>query len=922
MTPSADLDKLTKLIETGSMQACLEFFADKSPEERRPFAKLSIKKYKDADREWLSEGGDPRARRPGRNSIWDEQENAKVCILASATPGELRKLGWRVVPRDGFVLDVIRTLQPDWASNWTQELVENEPRMFNDIRLLYQAGLCDKPAGDGYILGMIECLPGWAHVHPGLWDKDMSLADRIRTTPDIRDDDVWRLFEVEGGGDLSLATFDKYIGGKKVGGWTEALTELSEDGTLSRDRLLDESLRALERDFAQFRAGWFSRFHEHLEPTLDERAARRDQYLRLLGSTIPPTVSFALKAIALLDKAGELPPEDLLASLRPVLQARAKGTVTTGLRLLANAAKRAPDLAAKKARLATEALIHEAADVQKKALDVIDSLAGKGDPAISAAMLAFADGIAPSVRKRFEELAGDTGAPLHDDSPAASSPVQQVVSVEPVESFAELNHALLQVLEDTSDPLAVERVLDGLARHGADRPTDFSKVMGPLGKRANAIIKRQSLDQTQYQLARLIHAYVFDENLSEDDEVRYPEAVLGAFAGQKERQQYSFEGVFVRRNIDLLTQVRSGHRLPLLGAPTDSRGFVAADVLIARYDDYKKTKVEPGPTDMALALMRLSPEERDTALAELAQDDDYERAIAFALGADVSPGKVDWLWVAAAAARLPYEDQPAIAKKHGRRNPDAGTKAQYAIRFKKDKYFTWLGVFVEPKIRKTVPKTHIATLFHMTTAGDRSYGSVCGFHVNMIRWCSTVWPLNQEALFSQGVLIFDHSQRLANTPYVGFIEPMLESHVAIGQMGAALLVLSLASSDPAVKGVALDAAIASINEGRLVPEFMRQTLAALVPSGHAPVGRWTKSLTELAGVSEEHAVFVRNLITGSLRHDPCEAPRDMGGLVELLNELSVATSTPITDARSLEFLRGVTGGGKLKRFAGKLLALG
>ena len=42
-----------------------------------------------------------------------------------------------------------------------------------------------------------------------------------------------------------------------------------------RQRLLDASLAALARDFSTYRAGWFSRFHESLAPTDDERAAAR-----------------------------------------------------------------------------------------------------------------------------------------------------------------------------------------------------------------------------------------------------------------------------------------------------------------------------------------------------------------------------------------------------------------------------------------------------------------------------------------------------------------------------------------------------------------------------------------------------------------------------------------------------------------------
>ena len=76
--------------------------------------------------------------------------------------------------------------------------------------------------------------------------------------------------------------------------------------------LLDASLEALSRDFVQMRSGWFSRFHEELKPSLDERAARVDRYLLLLGSTIAPTVSFAVKALQKLDRKGLVPAEALL----------------------------------------------------------------------------------------------------------------------------------------------------------------------------------------------------------------------------------------------------------------------------------------------------------------------------------------------------------------------------------------------------------------------------------------------------------------------------------------------------------------------------------------------------------------------------------------------------------------------------------
>jgi len=223
-------------------------------------------------------------------------------------------------------------------------------------------------------------------------------------------------------------------------------------------------------------------------------------------------------------------PEELLAHVRPVLHARAKGTVTAALRLIANAAKHDPKLKASAARIAADALIHEAADVQKKALDLIESLGGHEEAVVVAAMQAYADGIAPSVRKRFEVIIGVAGELLSPSAEPGPAPAREVVDIQPVGSFDEFNRALLQVLEGPSKPLEVERAVDGLARFGADKPADFSKIIGPLGKRARAIVKRQPEDRLQYQLARLALAYAENEGASDGGDSSHQDVDVGPSA--------------------------------------------------------------------------------------------------------------------------------------------------------------------------------------------------------------------------------------------------------------------------------------------------------------------------------------------------------------------------------------------------------
>ncbi len=193
------------------------------------------------------------------------------------------------------------------------------------VRALVREGTIPRPASDAYIYGMLD----YAIDAPAL----------LRDDPDLLEHEVWRLFEVEGTGDHSLADHDKYTPDEKT--WSHVLLNLAAD-RLDRDRLLDASLAALERDFPAFRAGWYSRFHEALAPSPAERATRVDAYLRLLRSPIQPTVTLAVDALTDVQRAGELDGARLLAHVEPAMTARAAGTARDALRLVDGAVRREP----------------------------------------------------------------------------------------------------------------------------------------------------------------------------------------------------------------------------------------------------------------------------------------------------------------------------------------------------------------------------------------------------------------------------------------------------------------------------------------------------------------------------------------------------------------------------------------------------
>ena len=117
---------------------------------------------------------------------------------------------------------------------------------------------------------------------------------------------------------------------------------MSEEGRLSRPRLLDASLDALARDFDPYQARWFSQFHDLLAPTDEECLGRADRYLALLSSRNSATVSWALKAVKRIDKLEPIEGRKLIAALRPLLYAPQKATAISALAVLEGLVKRRP----------------------------------------------------------------------------------------------------------------------------------------------------------------------------------------------------------------------------------------------------------------------------------------------------------------------------------------------------------------------------------------------------------------------------------------------------------------------------------------------------------------------------------------------------------------------------------------------------
>jgi hypothetical protein len=487
-----------------------------------------------------------------------------VALLGCATRSELQKQ--RVPLRlSAPAVAVLADRRPPWLREWVEaEMAAARDWAVNSawwsIRELEREELLAPLDTDAAIAGMAMALTDRDGVLAAL-DADPELIGR-----------VWRLFEVEGGEVGSLARADKYVARERS--WRHAILALAADGRLERARLLDASLEALARDFPWFRAQWFTALHEALEPTAEERAARADAYLGLLGSPLEGTIAFAVKAVA----KAEPDPAALLAALPGALASERKGTVKAALGLL----DRAPG-GDEAAVAAAGALQHPAADVQARALDAVERHAGP-DPAppVLAALGRYAEVVAAPVRDRFAGLAG-TAAPA---PPAASSPAiadSRPAAAErerlvPPADADELAALVTRTLEsDLPDPDELDLALDGIARMCGDREP-LEGPLAPLVPRARKLRDRGRL------IAYVLVAWADGE----------PFAVEGEL-GAVERTAWA-------RGVEVSRLAAGARPRALLATPTHRGSFVAAEVLAARL---AADREGAGPADAEQARFRL-----------------------------------------------------------------------------------------------------------------------------------------------------------------------------------------------------------------------------------------------------------------------------------------------------------------------------
>jgi len=566
-------DDVRAAIDRGDAERVRDLLAAATEKERRAVAKAS-----------------------GERWLHSTQPPQTIAMLGTATAREIGTWWWSFTPDprvDALAYDVLAARGRGFFETLTRTLVtDGTLTHWPVVRRGVREGLIDEPAdGDAYayVRGMVAGLGD----HAG---GDI-LYDALLADPELLEADLWRIFEVDCSSELVNAiawTTREDMAHQGENRWLVALTRLAAEGRVDRQRLLDASLTALMRDFRPSMVGWYAQLHEALEPTDDERRARADAYLALLGSPAPAVVKEGLAGLRQL--VDHPPSAELAAAAIGPLSQKQKNLAVEMLRLLEFAARDAqarPDVL----EAVAIGLGHERGDVQERALALLEKHA---DDVPRAALLPYGEVVAAQLRPRLAALTGLEEAIDRVELPSAwPEPVQprmtverlrgDVAALEAVASVDELIEVAALLLEGQGSGDDAERFLDGVSRLCDERPAGFERRTAGLVKQVEGRVIEFPGRSGAHWVRVVVDAWVRGRRPPSEPDV---DSVLD-FLG--------------RRAIEVAARARRRNARPLLAFPTHAGGWIDPDVLAERVQAVGRFRNRPDAADRLQASLRAFP---------------------------------------------------------------------------------------------------------------------------------------------------------------------------------------------------------------------------------------------------------------------------------------------------------------------------
>ncbi|MBC7819286.1 MAG: hypothetical protein IAG10_20560 [Planctomycetaceae bacterium] len=530
----------------------------------------------------------------------------------------------------------------------------------------------------------------------------------------------------------------------------------------------------------------------------------------------------------------------------------------------------------------------------------------------------------------------------------SESRLSDVKAIVPIQTLDELIESASAIIEKFSDADEVERLLDGLSRLCNQRPDDFAARTAPFQKRME-VLRKNGAHPAEIEidvlgrLMQVFRTWLYGApgpraTADSDDEVEAapvpprihvePSAaeLATAHANTSRRgwplslsKRLSSQPVLTfldGRLSELSNRLRKCDARPLLAAPTHRGGWVSAKAFVERLRFFEQQQLDPQSFDLRQALLRFAPESRDEVLtAAMGLTGLRQRAIEWALDkhkpTDVKEAVV---YVAAKAGRDPFapmlaSDNPPVLEpltftwKVVRQLP-AGDSNQprWGLTIVPN-----LNPFENPQFR--IPPVSLCVV---ANRADDAYWSE-----GKASCLAQVWPINPAPFFAAGAAAVVSDLETTNNDvrhYPEFLKPMFDSHAPFSEMAQLLLAVSLQAKSADQRGLAVDALIAVMADGRCLGEELGIIFRQLLPSGMVRCNRLADPFAIASRASPPHMFACSQIVQtmfGEIDSLSDDAYHLLIPLLDWLVELNRPLQDPIR--QTLSKLSGTTKSAKLAR---------
>lgn len=885
-------ERFEHLVELGDYKSLQDEISSLPQAEVRKHLSIAKKCFKKYDRMEASE----------------EQTTAAVLAMVHiSTDAEFKQLkmipmtiNWRF-----FDLEVLKKIPAERKSAFIEFAINNNQTLFSYVREAVSKGLAEKPKTNAYVSSLISRY-SWSNKNSN------GLKDMLTNDPIFLEEDVWWLFEFEGTADNCLASADKYLT-NSTESWNSVLVAFANEGLLPREKLLELSLSTQTQEWNQFRLGWYSRFHEALKPTIEERERLLEGYKKLLSSPIPHIVSSSTAAILELAKANRLKYSSIEHVIAPALTAKSKTTSQNALKILELLCKSEAKYKHEICIKSVEAIFTAIPDVQTKVFQLLDKYAELADPRLRTAVEHQYSAICSSVlhripkelrieslpaaeNKRVPEERGETQKIAQDsdeDDPDAKE-VQQAAKkrLEKIGTLDDLVFTIARYFESLNDPYTYELIIDAISRLGLDRPRDFASRTSSILKRAKSIGGRTENALVLY-LTELVIFWVSGET------------EIGKELGSRAWIENELYDCGMKpRILRIIDRLKRDVAVPVICTPEHEFGWLDSETFLSRLEQYMQAK-ENGidANEICVSLMRCP------------LDDGYafEKLV----------GRI----------RALSKDCTAQAQSEIERGISIFTEIEKRC----NKGFDWKITsstshnYVSESIRLSPNPLDIyesKVIEHPEKIHERAgffYATYCSnqLQVALHGLIAPRFPELHYALGSQWLgdrlAFIEKTDQL--TKY--FFDCMYDPFREITKMGHLMICLAFGTNDNGITMAAKDAFIETIDARICDFDVMKTTMRKIFfESNSLILRRWAINFSEIAKVSEKHALFVFRLFDGVLQSPPTEdnpVRRDFPQVLQMLLEIKSEYNLSLSE-NCATFLKSLKSSGKTKTLVTELLA--